>query len=198
MRKVTDLEIYLSNPKQNQGIDRNITFDYSKERWRSKTKKKKKKEKKEENLFFLWLSIENAFTRTRGKHNLLNEIMAWNCTDEDLIWVWETTEDIALPLLMVFVSFSSAGTRSTPPPTKWMLEGAKSAPGLTLHIKTRKHRHLLTTFFPHLQLSSSYRDRRYTRETVRQVSHLSLSIDIQCYINNGEVTRIWLYDFIKY
>jgi len=32
MRKVTDLEIYLSNPKQNQGIDRNITFDYSKER----------------------------------------------------------------------------------------------------------------------------------------------------------------------
>lgn len=126
MRKVTDLEIYLSNPKQNQGIDRNITFDYSKERWRNKTKKKK--EKKKENLFFLWLSIENAFTRTRGKHNLLNEIMAWNCTDEDLIWVWETTEDIALPLLMVFVSFSSAGTRSTPPPTKWMLEGAKSAP----------------------------------------------------------------------
>lgn len=47
--------------------------------------KKKKKEKKKENLFLLLLSIENAFTRTRGKHNLLNEIMAWNCTDEDLI-----------------------------------------------------------------------------------------------------------------
>lgn len=45
MQKVTDLEIYLSNPKQNQEIDWNINFDYSKERWRNKTKKKEKKKK---------------------------------------------------------------------------------------------------------------------------------------------------------